>query len=195
VGGLQANRNDTDVRARLAAHADDLGYALLLKAVRPDVLATTEGEIEQAAWSTVPNVSPLFWSFRLMVGLGFFFIGLFAVAFTLASLRRLHTSRLFLRVALWALPLPWIAAELGWYVAEVGRQPWVIEGVLPTFLAVSNLSAGSVLTTLLGFVAIYSVLLIVDVFLMTKAIRLGPAPSEPDLLAEPGLAAAPAAAE
>lgn len=192
---LQVDRNDTDARARLAAHADDLGYALLLKAIRPDIPASTDAEIAQAAWSTVPSVSPLFWSFRLMVGLGFFFIGLFAVAFTLASLRRLHASRLFLRVALWSLPLPWIAAELGWYVAEVGRQPWVIEGVLPTFLAVSNLSAGSVLTTLLGFVAIYSVLLIVDVFLMTKAIRLGPAPSEPDLLAEPGLAAAPAAAE
>ncbi|HEY9345845.1 MAG TPA: cytochrome ubiquinol oxidase subunit I, partial [Inquilinus sp.] len=192
---LQADRNDAEARARLAAHADDLGYALLLKGIRPDILAATDAEIEQAAWSTVPGVSPLFWSFRLMVGLGFFFIGLFAVAFTLASLRRLRTSRLFLQVALWSLPLPWIAAELGWYVAEVGRQPWVIEGVLPTFLAVSNLSTGSVLTTLLGFVAVYSVLLIVDVYLMTKAIRQGPAPAEPELSAEPDLAAAPAAAE
>ena len=192
---LQADRNDAEARARLAAHADDLGYALLLKAIRPDILAATDAEIEQAAWSTVPGVSPLFWSFRLMVGLGFFFIGLFAVAFTLASLRRLHDSRLFLRVALWSLPLPWIAAELGWYVAEVGRQPWVIEGVLPTFLAVSNLSTGSVLTTLLGFVAVYSVLLIVDVYLMTKAIRQGPAPAGPELSAEPDLAAASAAAE
>ncbi len=92
----------------------------------------------QAAWSTVPPVSPLFWSFRLMVGLGFFLVGLFAVAFYLASARRLQSSRVFLHVALCALPLPWIAAELGWYVAEVGRQPWVIEGVLPTFLAVSK---------------------------------------------------------
>lgn len=192
---LQADRNDAEARARLAAHADDLGYALLLKGIRPDILAATDAEIEQAAWSTVPGVSPLFWSFRLMVGLGFFFIGLFAVAFTLASLRCLRTSRLFLQVALWSLPLPWIAAELGWYVAEVGRQPWVIEGVLPTFLAVSNLSTGSVLTTLLGFVAVYSVLLIVDVYLMTKAIRQGPAPAEPELSAEPDLAAAPAAAE
>ena len=49
-------------------------------------------------------------------------------------------------MALWSLPLPWIAAELGWFVAEVGRQPWVIEGVLPTFLAVSSLSAANVLT-------------------------------------------------
>ena len=80
------------------------------------------------------------------------------------------------------LPLPWIAAELGWYVAEVGRQPWVIEGVLPTFLAVSSLSASNVLTTLVGFIVFYSALLVVEIYLMAKAIRLGPqivAPSLP----------------
>ncbi len=112
-----------------------------------------------------------------MVALGFAFIGLFAVAFYLASTRRLQSSRAFLHIALWMLPLPWIAGELGWYVAEVGRQPWVIEGVLPTFLAVSTLSAGSVLTTLIGFLLFYSALLVVDVYLMAKAIRLGPVSS------------------
>jgi cytochrome bd ubiquinol oxidase subunit I len=71
--------------------------------------------------------------------------------------------------------LPWIAAELGWYVAEVGRQPWVIEGVLPTFLAVSSISAGNVLTTLIGFILFYSTLAIVDAYLMVKTVRIGPA--------------------
>jgi cytochrome d ubiquinol oxidase subunit I len=123
----------------------------------------------------VPAVSPLFWSFRAMVGLGFAFIALFAAAFCLASMRRLQASRTFLHIAMWMLPLPWVAGELGWYVAEVGRQPWVIEGVLPTFLAVSSLSAGNVLTTLIGFVLFYSALLVVDIYLMAKAIRLGPA--------------------
>ena len=104
-----------------------------------------------------------------MVAMGLFFIGLFAVAFYLASMRRLQSSRIFLVVALCALPLPWIAGELGWYVAEVGRQPWVIEGVLPTFLAVSSLSAGNVLTTLVGFIAFYSALLVIDIYLMAKA--------------------------
>jgi cytochrome d ubiquinol oxidase subunit I len=171
---LRADRSNVDESARLAAHGDDLGYALLLKKVRPDVLNASDSEITQAAWSTVPPVSPLFWSFRLMVGLGFLFIALFAVAFYLASARRLLSSRAFLYVALWVLPLPWIAAELGWYVAEVGRQPWVIEGVLPTFLAVSSLSASNVLTTLVGFIAFYSILLIVDIYLMVKAVRFGP---------------------
>ena len=146
----------------------------LLKKIRPDVLNASDDEIRQAAWTIVPPVSPLFWSFRLMVGLGLFFIALFAIAFYLASIRRLQSSRLFLYVALWTLPLPWIAAELGWYVAEVGRQPWVIEGVLPTFLAVSSLSAANVATTLLGFIAFYSTLLIVEIYLMVKTMRMGP---------------------
>ncbi len=190
---LRANRADVDQRARLAQHGDDLGYALLLKKIRPDIVEATDAEVAQAAESTVPSVSPLFWSFRFMVGLGFFFIALFATAFYLASIRRLHSSRAFLHVALWILPLPWIAAELGWFVAEVGRQPWVIEGVLPTFMAVSSLSATNVTTTLVGFVAFYSALLVVDVYLMTKAIRLGPAPAGlVPSLAPTSLVAAPA---
>jgi cytochrome d ubiquinol oxidase subunit I len=179
---LHVDHGDDSARASLDARADDLGYALLLKKIRPDILNSSDAEISQAAWNTVPAVSPLFWSFRFMVGLGFFFIGVFAVAFYLASTRQLQSSRAFLHVALWMLPLPWIAAELGWYVAEVGRQPWVIEGVLPTFLAVSSLSASNVLTTLVGFIVFYSTLLVVEIYLMAKAIRLGPqivAPSSP----------------
>ncbi len=179
---LHVDHSDNSARASLDARADDLGYALLLKKIRPDILNASDAEISQAAWNTVPAVSPLFWSFRFMVGLGFFFIGIFAVAFYLASTRRLQSSRAFLHVALWMLPLPWIAAELGWYVSEVGRQPWVIEGVLPTFLAVSSLSASNVLTTLVGFIVFYSALLVVEIYLMVKAIRIGPkivAPSLP----------------
>jgi cytochrome d ubiquinol oxidase subunit I len=143
----------------------------------------------------VPAVSPLFWSFRIMVGLGFFFIGLFGVAFYLASARKLLHSRIFLWVALCALPLPWVAAELGWFVAEVGRQPWVIEGVLPTFMAVSSISASNVLITLVGFILFYSTLAIVDIYLMTKAIRLGPAIGEPRSPASIMPAPLPVAAE
>ena len=114
-----------------------------------------------------------------MVGLGFYFIALFTVAFVLASRRELERYRSFLVVALLSLPLPWIAAELGWVVAEVGRQPWVIEGVLPTFLAVSSLSAANVWITLAGFVAFYSTLAVVDIYLMVKTIKAGPPANEP----------------
>ena len=72
------------------------------------------------------------------------------------------------------LPLPWISAELGWFVAEYGRQPWAIDGVLPTFLASSSVSVAQVLFTLCGFVLFYSSLLVIDVMLMRKYVRMGP---------------------
>ena len=108
-----------------------------------------------------------------MVALGFYFIALFAVLFWNVSHRN-FSRRWLLRLALWSLPLPWIAAELGWIVAEYGRQPWAIDGVLPTFLAASSVSAAQVLFTLAGFVLFYSSLLVVDIVLMRKYIRMGP---------------------
>ena len=171
---LKKDRGNVALRQTLNQHVLDLGYALLLKRFRPDVQNATPHEIDLAAASTVPNVPVLFWSFRFMVGIGFYFIALFALAFWLSARRKLDAYPAFLRVAFWTLPLPWIAAELGWIVAEYGRQPWVIEGVLPTALGVSSTVAGNVLFSLLGFVVFYSSLAIADVYLMVKYIRLGP---------------------
>ncbi len=151
----------------------DLGYALLLKRWRPDIGNATDEQVHQAALSTVPDVSVLFWSFRFMVGLGFYFILLFALAFYLASRRELE-RRWFLRLALCSLPLPWIAAELGWIVAEYGRQPWIIDGVLPTFLGASSEPIGDIWFSLIGFVLFYSTLAVIDVYLLVKYIGLGP---------------------
>ena len=109
-----------------------------------------------------------------MVGLGLFFIALFAVAFYLSARHRFERSRWFFRVAVMSLPLPWIAAELGWIVAEYGRQPWAIDGVLPTFLGVSTVPAGNVMASLAGFVVFYSALAAVEVYLMLRMIRRGP---------------------
>jgi cytochrome d ubiquinol oxidase subunit I len=122
----------------------------------------------------VPNVPVLFWCFRIMVGIGLFFILLFAVAIYLSTRHRFEQTHWFLRVALCSLPLPWIAAELGWIVAEYGRQPWAIDGVLPTFLGVSTRPAGNVIASLTGFVVFYSALAAVEVFLMARMIRRGP---------------------
>jgi len=156
-------------------HVANLGYALLLKRYTPTVVDATPQQINAAAWDTVPPVAPLFWCFRIMVGLGFYFIALFAVMFWKASTRRLERHRWLLHVCLWSLPLPWVAAELGWYVAEGGRQPWSIDGVLPTFLSVSSVTATDVTISLVCFVVAYSALAIVDVFLMVRTIRRGPA--------------------
>ena len=146
---FKANRNDSQAAAQLRDHAADLGYALLLKRYVADPRTADAATIAKAAASTVPRIGPLFWSFRVMVALGFYFIALFAVLFWDVSHRN-FSRRWLLRLALWSLPLPWIAAELGWIVAEYGRQPWAIDGVLPTFLAASSVSAAQVLFTLAG---------------------------------------------
>jgi cytochrome bd ubiquinol oxidase subunit I len=171
---IKKSPHDASLRDNLGAHVSDLGYALLLKHSRPDIENATPAEIEDAANSTIPNVPVLFWSFRFMVGFGFWFIALFAVAFWLSAIRQLDRHRWFLRAALLSLPLPWLAIELGWIVAEYGRQPWAIEGVLPTALGVSSTSAGNVLVSLFGFALLYSALLIADLYLLVKYIRLGP---------------------
>jgi len=171
---IKSNPHDSDLRTQLDAHADNLGYALLLKRQRPDIENADDAEIAKAADSTIPNVPVLFWSFRVMVGLGMWFIALFAAAFLFSARSMLDRYRWFLWAALLTLPLPWIAAELGWVVAEYGRQPWVIEGVLPTALGVSSIDAGNVVFSLTGFALFYSALLVVDLYLLIKYIRLGP---------------------
>jgi cytochrome d ubiquinol oxidase subunit I len=174
---VRRDPGDPHARRLLQDHAQDLGYALLLRKYVDDPAQATAAQIDAAAWDTVPNVAPIFWSFRLMVGLGLFFIALFAVGFYLAARRRIAQSPAFLKLALWTLPLPWLAAELGWFVAEHGRQPWAIEGVLPTFLAVSPIPASSVALSLAGFVIFYTVLAVIDVFLLRKYVKLGPGAS------------------
>jgi cytochrome d ubiquinol oxidase subunit I len=163
-----------EAAGRFAAHQADLGYGMLLLRYTDHPESATAQQIDAAAWLTVPNVPVLFWSFRLMVGLGLFFIGLFAAAFYLASRHRFEQHRWFLKLAFWSLPLPWIAAELGWIVAEYGRQPWVVDGVLPTFLGVSRTAAGNVWLSLLGFVVFYTTLAVVDIFLITRTVARGP---------------------
>ena len=171
---LQRNRDDVEARKTFEAHKQDLGYALLLRRHLDDPSQATPEDIRRAADSTIPNVPVLFWSFRLMVGCGMYFIALFAFSFWLSATRRLDRHRWYLKMALWSLPLPWLAIELGWIVAEYGRQPWAIEGVLPTALGVSSVSAGQVLVSLTGFIVFYSVLAVIDAFLMFRYARRGP---------------------
>jgi cytochrome bd ubiquinol oxidase subunit I len=169
-----AGAPDAEVLRRFTAAEADLGYALLLLRFTDNPAAATPEQIDAAAWSTVPNVPVLFWSFRVMVGLGLFFIALFATAFYLATRHRFERHPWFLKLALFSLPLPWIAIELGWIVAEYGRQPWAVDGVLPTFLGVSRTSVGNVWFSLVGFAVFYSALAAVDAFLMVRTIRRGP---------------------
>lgn len=158
----------------LKENYQDIGYALLLKKYRSDIENANEEEIKKAANDTIPNVAPLFYGFRLMVALGLFFIILFATAFYQMNIKRNFNKTCLLKLCLYSLPLPWIAAEFGWFVAEYGRQPWVIEGILPTFLGVSSVSKEHVFSSIAGFVILYTILLVVDIYLMTKYIKMGP---------------------
>jgi cytochrome d ubiquinol oxidase subunit I len=174
LGVLRAHPDDGAARALFEEHRADLGYGLLLLRYVADPSRATPADIEKAAWSTVPDVAVLFWCFRLMVGLGLFFIALFAIAFYLSARHRFERHRWFLLTACFSLPLPWIAAELGWIVAEYGRQPWAIDGVLPTFLGASPVPATNVVLSLCGFAIFYSALAAVDVYLLVRMIRRGP---------------------
>lgn len=171
---IRANRDDTVARARFDETKADLGYSLLLKKYRADVENATPEQIVQAALDTVPNVWPLFWSFRIMVGIGFFYIAFFALWFFRASFRDLQGNRFLLKLAVWTMPFPWLAVEAGWLVAEYGRQPWVVEGVLPTFYAASSLNVWDLVISLTFFVTLYTILAVIMVYLMVRAIKAGP---------------------
>jgi hypothetical protein len=120
----------------------------------------------------VPNVPVMFFLFRFMAGLGFGFIAFFAASFYCASTSRFR-RRWFLKLAVFMIPLPWLAIEFGWVLAEIGRQPWAVDGVLPTFLGASSLTVPQIWTTIFGFTALYGTLAVIEVRLMIAAIRKG----------------------
>ena len=155
-------------------HKDDLGYGLLLKRYTPEVVDATEQQIKKAALDTIPNVAMMFWSFRIMVGLGFYMLALIAVSFYFCAKRVFDQKPWLLKTLLFSLPIPWIAIELGWFVAEYGRQPWTIGEVLPTYMSTSTLSMGDIIGSLIGLFLLYTIFLIVEMYLMVKFIRKGP---------------------
>jgi cytochrome d ubiquinol oxidase subunit I len=171
---LRQSPQDSGAKARFEAHQQDLGYGLLLKKYVADVSQATPEQISQAAHDTVPRVAPLFWSFRIMVGVGFAMAALFILSFWYSLKNSFAEKKWLLRWAVWFIPMPWIAAEVGWFVAEYGRQPWSIFGVLPTHLSVSTLSVGNLYGSLAGFIGFYTLLLVVELYLMFKFARLGP---------------------
>jgi cytochrome bd ubiquinol oxidase subunit I len=152
----------------------DLGYGLLLKRYTPEVTDATPEQVRLAALDTTPNVGVMFWSFRIMVGLGFYLLALIAVSFYFCAKRVFHRKRWLLKTILFSMPAPWIAIELGWIVAEHGRQPWSIGEVLPTLLASSSLTPGDLIGSIAALVLLYTVFMIAAAYLMVKFVRLGP---------------------
>ncbi|MCH7370664.1 cytochrome ubiquinol oxidase subunit I [Aeromonas sp. MR16] len=177
-GALEVLRQDGGngaARATFEQHRQDLGYGLLLTPHAKDIARADEAAIALAVEDSVPQVAPLFWSFRLMVGIGVVLLVLFAAAFLQLCRGRLVQSPRLLKVLFWSIPLPWIAIEAGWFVAEFGRQPWTISEVLPVSASVSLLQPGQIWFSLISISLIYTSLLVVELFLLRHVIRKGPA--------------------
>lgn len=122
----------------------------------------------------VPPVGLVYWAFRVMVGLGSALLVLMCVVLWAERTKRLENMRWLMWVALFSTPLVYLAGQAGWIVAEVGRQPWVIEGLLPVKAAVSSVSVGAVKTTFFLFVAIFTLFLAIELRILFKAIKEGP---------------------
>lgn len=122
----------------------------------------------------IPNVPLTFYSFRVMVILGFYFLLFFILVFVFVKRNKIKEMKWLQWVAILSIPLGYIAGQLGWVVAEVGRQPWAIQDVLPVQAAVSNISAEAVKLTFFIFLALFTILLIAEIGIMLKRIKKGP---------------------
>ncbi len=122
----------------------------------------------------IPNVPVSFYSFHIMVGLGFLFILVFILGLMFAMGNIIEKRRWFLYLALWMIPFAYIASMLGWVLAEMGRQPWVIQDLMPTISAVSQIDTASVKITFWLFAVTFTVLLIAEIFIMRRQILNGP---------------------
>ena len=122
----------------------------------------------------VPPVQLLYWAFRVMVGLGGYLFLLMVAVLWAERKKRLAEMKWLLRIALLSTPLVYLAGQAGWIVAEVGRQPWTIEGLLPVRAAVSSVSVAAVQTTFFIFVAIFTLFLLIEIRILLKAIQKGP---------------------
>ena len=122
----------------------------------------------------VPPVGLVYWAFRVMVGLGGALLLLMGVVLWAEYKKRLSAMKWLQWVALLSIPLVYLAGQAGWIVAEVGRQPWVIEGLLPVKAAVSSVSVAAVQTTFFIFVVIFTLFLVIELRILTNAIKKGP---------------------
>jgi len=119
-------------------------------------------------------VFAMFWSFRTMVACGLLMLAYFVMSVILSLRGDVHRQRWFLRLAPWMIPVPFIACEMGWVTAEVGRQPWTVFGMLPTWMSASSHSVAYMVFSLIGFVSLYTIFIVIEMFLMVKFIRQGP---------------------
>lgn len=171
---LQAGSTDPHLISQFNDTKKDLGYGMLLKRYTPTVTNATEAQIKAAANDSIPQVLPLFWAFRLMVACGVLIFLVIAASVWATWKQRIGKDKWLLRIAILAIPLPWLAVESGWFIAEYGRQPWAIYGVLPTGVANSALTTGDLIFSIILICGLYTLFLVAELYLMFKFVRLGP---------------------
>ncbi len=156
---LQANDTATAQEALqiFKANYADFGYGYL-----------------SSSHDAIPPVALVFYSFRIMVALGFLFILLFVLSWWYARKRKFEKFRFIPYLAIVCIPLAYIASQCGWIVAEVGRQPWIVQNLMPVNVAITRIASGWVVTTFWMFAILFTVLLIAEVKIMTSQIKKGP---------------------
>lgn len=122
----------------------------------------------------VPPVGLVYWAFRVMVGLGCFLLLVMILAFYYVRRETLEKNRWFLWICVLSIPLVYLSGQAGWIVAEVGRQPWAIQGLLPVKAGVSSVSVGAVQTTFFLFLGIFTLFLAIEIRILIRTIRKGP---------------------
>lgn len=171
---LSKNPRDAGALAQFKAHEQDLGYGFLVQRYVSDLNDVTPQRLQQAARDSIPPVAAVFWSFRFMVAFGLLMLAFFVLAVLYTLRNRVQDQRWLLRAAVWMIPVPFLANEAGWLVAELGRQPWTVFGVLPTWMSASTHGVGYMAFSLAGFVLLYTVFIVIEMALMVRAIRQGP---------------------
>lgn len=167
--------HDTPIQeAIFKKYGKDLGWGFLLNRYATDPGKATTAQINQATKDSVPEVWIVFWSFRIMVGLWLIMLIGVILGFIFCCRDTIQKHRWLLWCFLLGIPIPWLCAEFGWVTAEIGRQPWTVHGVLPTYMSVSTLSTSTVSFSLGGFALFYTSLFLIELFLMFKYARLGP---------------------
>ncbi len=171
---LRTGSADPAVRESFNEIKKDLGYGLLLKRYTENVSDATEDQIQLAVKDSIPEVLPLYFAFRIMVACGLLMLVIIGACFWSVIRNRIGEKKWLLRTVLYSIPLPWIAIESGWFVAEYGRQPWVVGEVLPTVMGHSALERGDLILSIGLICGLYTLFLVAELFLMFKFARLGP---------------------
>ena len=167
---LRDDNKDPQLLAEFDQHKADLGYAWLVTPWHKNIIDAEDRHITLAAQSALPTYpAVLLWLYRLMIACGLVSLAVFMLA-AWHSVINMSFSVWLLRASVYLAPLPWLACIAGWFVAEAGKQPWAIAGLLPTFWGVSSLTVPQLLVSGIGYAIAYAALLLAGGYLMRQTI-------------------------